>query len=202
MRPRLDLAFTWHDEWAVELAKDAGAHRRVQPSQQGFDIGKAAADGDDGRAGDIDGQRQRRGDEIDEDIDRPLRLGIAIKPLADDFLAGKFQSMQGIVQALDTTGAADRVDAALLAAAAGIGGDGDRRVAGKRGDDRAVAPFAGKASGSVDEAAICNEAAADAGAENGAEDDAVTASRAGHRLRHGEAIGIVSDQDGIAEFRL
>jgi hypothetical protein len=118
-----------------------------------------------------------RGDEIDKDVDRSRRFFLALQPVVDDLPAREVEIMEGLVQAFDAAGAADRVDAAFLAAAAGIGGNLYRRVAGPERDDRAVAPFAGKAAGLVDQPSVDDHAAADAGAEDRAENDAMAATR-------------------------
>lgn len=121
-------------------------------------------------------------------------------PLGDDLLAGKVEIMQRLVQALQAAGTADGVDATLLAAAAGISGNGDGRIAGCGCDDRPVTPFAGKAASFVDEAPVGNQAATDAGAEDGAEDDAVAAAGAETGFGHRETVGIVGDQHRQAEL--
>src|SRR5690606_17890783 len=55
------------------------------------------------------------------------------------------------------------------------------------------APFSGKAAVRVDEPAVNDEPAADAGAEDGSEDDAMTAPCADSGFRDGKAVGIVGD---------
>ncbi len=68
-----------------------------------------------------------------------------------------------------------------------------------------MAPFAGEAAGPRDDPAVNDEAAAHACAQNGAEDDAMAASRTFDRLGQREAIGIVGDEhrpaEPVSEFR-
>ena len=55
----LDAAFAANHQRTVELAQDPLADRFVEFGKQLLDIRQAAADGHDGRAGDVDRQRQR-----------------------------------------------------------------------------------------------------------------------------------------------
>lgn len=63
-----------------------------------------------------------------------------------------------------------------------------------------MTPFAGKSAGLVDEASVGNQAAADAGTKDGAEDDAVPAAGAETGFGHGETVGVVGDQHRQAEL--
>jgi hypothetical protein len=63
-----------------------------------------------------------------------------------------------------------------------------------------MAPFAGKAAGLVDQPSVGDHAAADAGTEDGAEDDAMAAAGAETGFGHGEAIRIIGDEHRNAEL--
>ena len=103
------------------------------------------------------------------------------------------------MQPFHAAGAADGVDAAALAAAAGKPGDVDRRIAGPAGQDRAVAPFAGEATGAFHEPAVNDHPAADTGAQDDAEDHPMAAPGADGGLGQRETIGVVGHQHRPSE---
>ena len=74
-----------------------------------------------------------------------------------------------------------------------------RQVAGGGRGQRVVAPFAGDRRRAMEQAPMHDDAAADAGTEDGAEHDVGAACRAVGRLGQGEAVGVVGQAYLAAE---
>ena len=199
MKAGLPAHWPGDDERFGGLPENATAHGGIEDGEHLGLPPEAAADRHDVGAEDIDAERQRLGDELDVTVEGADRVGFAGAPGLHDGTALHRQAGEVAVQPLHAAGAADGVDAAALAAAAGKPRDVDRRVADPACQDRSVAPFAGEAAGTVEEAAIDDHAAADAGAEDDAEDDAVATAGADAGFGKGEAVGVVGDQHRAAE---
>src|SRR5262249_36322289 len=95
------------------------------------------------------------------------------------------------VVALERRARDQRLDAAALAAVA----------SGSGGIDRVMAPLAGDVLRPGPDRAADDDAAADAGAEDHAEDELVAAAGAGDRFGEGEAVRVVLHRDAKAEPR-
>src|SRR5690606_38311587 len=105
------------------------------------------------------------------------RGGVAAGPADDDLAAVAGLAAKVQMQLFEAARAAHGIDAPGAAAAAGEMGNVGRRIAGGGGEDGGVAPFAGIAAPAVGETAFDDEATADAGAENDAEDHIVPLPR-------------------------
>src|SRR6185295_9042948 len=128
--------------------------------------------------------------------ERRIARGVVLRGARDDVMRrGRIaRNMQVVIAGESGTGQ-PRLDAAMLAAEA-------RRarplvVGGPR--QRVVPPLAANRIAAFEHAAIDDDPAADAGAEDDAEYDTGAASRAVGRLRQREAIRIVRECDGPSQ---
>jgi predicted NBD/HSP70 family sugar kinase len=189
-------------------AYDYGRVRRAQdslaqgPVQRGDEIGvgrQAAAERDYRGAGDVDDQGKRVGDDVEISCHRFERCGFARVPGPDDGVAvARRMAVQIGIDTLDAACAAERVEAAALAAATLQAGDFPPG-SGPLIDDRTMAPFPRHARAATDFATVDDQSTADAGAQDRAEDDVVADPDPGQGFGQGKAIGIVEGLDRSAK---